>query len=306
MTTASAIKADRRKEFYADFTLVIVGIVWGVTFLPMAKALDTNGVFTILFWRFLIAFALLSLISLKFIKRIDPKSIKYGAIVGVFLFAGFALQTFALKYTLSSTVAFITGLIVIFVPFLMFVFFRTKIRAYTYIGASLATVGLYMLCDGELGFGLGELLSLFCAFAYAFEIMLAGYFVKKCEIFVMVATEFLVVCALSLICAVIFEDTPVPVLDREFVVAVGVTATLATVFAFFAQNIAQRYTTPVKTVLILTLEPVVAGFVGYFFGAEILSSWQILGAFVILVGILASELGSYITPKIRRKRGFDE
>lgn len=289
----------KKYEFYADFALVIVGLIWGVTFLPMAKALLSNGVFTILFWRFLIAFILMLLIGYKFIDKIDPKSIKYGSIVGVFLFLGFALQTFALKYTLSSTVAFITGLIVIFVPFLLFVFFKTKIRIHNYIGATLATIGLYMLCDGEFGFGMGELLSLLCAFAYAFEIMFASIFVKKCEIFVMVLSEFLIVCILSLFCAVFFDGKVIPTLDREFVIAVGITATFATVFAFFVQNIAQRYTTPIKTVLILTLEPVVAGIVGYYFGAEILTSWQIFGAFVILLGILLSELGSYFISKTK-------
>ncbi|KEA45453.1 DMT family transporter [Campylobacter mucosalis] len=292
----------KRQEFLADLALVFVGLIWGVTFLPMAKALATNGVFVILFYRFLIAFILMALISLKFIKKIDTKSVKYGAIVGVFLFAGFALQTFALKYTFSSTVAFITGLVVIFVPFLVFVFFRTRIKFYSYVGATLATIGLYILCDGELGFGLGELLSLLCAFAYAFEIMLAGYYVKKCEIFVMVATEFLVVCVLSLVCTLIFEGSAKPVIDREFVIAVGITATFATVFAFFVQNLAQRYTTPVKTVLILTLEPVGAGFIGYFLGGEILTSWQIFGAVIILVGILASELGSYLITKEKNEK----
>ncbi|MDL0089091.1 DMT family transporter [Campylobacter gastrosuis] len=293
---------NRSKEFYADFALVIVALIWGVTFLPMALALKTNGVFVLLFWRFLIAFILMSLISLKFVKKIDLNSVKYGLIVGVFLFGGFALQTFALKFTFSSTVAFITGLVVIFVPFLVFVMFKTKIRLYSYVGAILATIGLYILCDGEFGFGWGEFLSLLCAFAYAFEIVLAGYFVKKCEIFTMVATEFLIVCLLSLACAVAFDGRVLPVFDREFIVAVGITATFATVFAFFVQNLAQRYTTPVKTVLILTLEPVGAGVIGYYFGGEILTSWQIFGAIIILVGILVSEIGSYFVQNLRGQR----
>lgn len=293
---------ERSKEFYADLSLIIVALIWGVTFLPMAEALKTNGVFTILFWRFLIAFVLMSAISFKFTKKIDINSIKNGSVVGVFLFAGFALQTFALKYTYSSTVAFITGLVVIIVPFLVFLFFKTKISIYSYFSATIATIGLYILCDGEFGFGLGELLSLLCAFAYAFEIMLAGHYVKKCEIFTMVSTEFLVVCILSLICMTIFEGLKMPVVDKSFIVAIAITSTLATVFAFFVQTLAQKYTTAVKTVLILTLEPVGAGVIGYYFGKEYLTGWQIFGAFVILGGILVSELGSYIDFKFFKRR----
>lgn len=283
----------RSKEFYADGALVVVALLWGLTFLPMAMALKTNGVYTILFWRFLIATALMAAISAFFVRRIDKNSVRYGAIVGVFLFLGFAFQTFALKYALSSTVAFITGLVVVFVPFLSWLFFRAKIYSYAYTGAILSAIGLYFLCSTELGFGVGELLSLICALAYTIEIILAARYVKQCEIFVFVSAEFGVTCVLSLICALFFEGSVAPVVDAEFIVAVGVLALFATVIAFFVQNIAQRYTTPVKTALILTLEPVSAGVVGYYFGAEILSASQIAGAGVILVGILISEIGSY-------------
>lgn len=281
------------REFYADGALVVVALLWGLTFLPMALALKSNGVYTILFWRFLVATALMVVISSFFVRKIDINSIKYGSVVGIFLFLGFAFQTFALKYTLSSTVAFITGLVVVFVPFLSYVLFRAKIYAYAYAGAIISAVGLYFLCSTELGFGLGELLSLICALAYTLEIILAARFVKKCEIFVFVTAEFAVTCLLSLICALFVSGSVKPVVDREFAVAVFVLALFATVIAFFVQNIAQRYTTPVKTALILTLEPVSAGIVGYFFGAEILTPSQIAGAGVILAGILLSEIGSY-------------
>ena len=92
-----------------------------------------------------------------------------------------------------------------------------------------------------------------------------------------------------------------PILDEAFFVAVAVTSVFATVLAFFVQTAAQRYTTPVKTSLIFTFEPVSAGIVGYFFGGEILSGAQIAGAGLILFGIVVSEVGSYYKNKRSRE-----
>lgn len=284
----------KSKEFYADAALVVVALIWGLTFLPTAIALKTNGVYVILFWRFLIASALMLAVCAFFTRKLDFKSLKYGAIVGAFLFAGFALQTFALKYAPSSTVAFITGLVVVLAPIINYLLFGFRVRAYTVAGALACATGLYFLCAGEVGFGLGEILALACAVAYTLEIVLAARFVNRCEIFVLVTAEFAVTCVLSLICAFIFEGTARPNADGEFIAIILVLAVFATVVAFFTQNIAQRYTTPVKTVLILTLEPVSAGVAGYYLGGEILSASQIAGAAVILAGILISEAGSYI------------
>lgn len=282
------------KEFGADLALVVVAVVWGVTFLPMAEALKSNGVFVILFWRFLISTLLMGLISIKFVKKFDSNSLKFGSLLGVFLFAGFALQTFALKYTFSSTVAFITGLNVVFVPFIVFLFFRQKVYVYSFIGAFLSAFGLYLLSDSELGFGRGEILSLLCAVAYSVHIIFTGVFVRKCELYQMVCMQFLVVTALCLFAALVFDTRSVlPVANYAFFKAVIITSVFATVFAFFVQSAMQRYTTPMKTALIFTFEPVSAGLFGYFVGGEILSSWQILGALLILFGIIISEVGSY-------------
>ncbi|AQW85006.1 putative membrane protein, putative permease (EamA domain), type 5 [Campylobacter pinnipediorum subsp. pinnipediorum] len=284
---------SRAKELYSDILLFLVAIVWGVTFLPMAKALHTNGVFTILFWRFLIAFLLMLIISFKFIKKADKNSIKHGVILGLFLFMGFAVQTFALKYIPSSTVAFITGLNVVFVPFVVFVFFAKKIAIYSYMGAFLSALGLYFLSNTELGFTKGELLSVICALAYTLHIVLTSEFVKKSETMVLVSVQFLVVAVLSLFCAVVFEGSAIPVMNFDFITAVLVTSIFATVIAFYVQTKAQEFTSPIKTSLIFTFEPVTAGIVGYFIGKENISQTQIMGAFAILFGIIISEIGSY-------------
>lgn len=285
-------------EFKADLALFVIAVVWGVTFLPMAQTLKTNGVFTLLFWRFLISAVLMALISLKFTRKIDPNSLKFGAFLGALLFAAFTLQTFALKYAPSSTVAFITGLNAVFTPFIALAFFGQKAASYAFIGAFLSAAGLYLLTGSELGFGIGEGLSVVCALGFALHIIFTGVLVRRCELYWMVSAQF------AAVAAQIFEPRGVvPILDEAFFVAVAVTSVFATVLAFFVQTAAQRYTTPVKTSLIFTFEPVSAGIVGYFVGGEILSGVQIAGAGLILFGIVVSEVGSYYKNKRSREAG---
>ena len=169
-------------EFKADLALFVIAVVWGVTFLPMAQTLKTNGVFTLLFWRFLIAAVLMALISLKFTHKIDPNSLKFGAFLGALLFAAFTLQTFALKYAPSSTVAFITGLNAVFTPFIALAFFGQKVVVYAFVGAFLSAAGLYFLTGSELGFGAGEALSVVCALGFALHIIFTGVLVCRCEL----------------------------------------------------------------------------------------------------------------------------
>lgn len=288
----------------ADIALICVAIVWGFTFLPISQALKTNGVFTILFWRFFISAILMSLISLKFIDKIDIKSVKYGIILGAVLFSSFAAQTFALKHTFSSTVAFITGLECVIVPFIAGMFFSQKITIYAIIGAFTAIVGLWFLSDAKLALGFGEFLALICAITYALYTVLNGHFVRKGELYTLVCAVFFTIAALSFICALVFESGVLPVLDRAFFIALVISVLFGTIFAYLVQTSMQRYTSATKTALFFSLEPVSAGLVGYFFGGEILGVAQILGAALIVIGVLIAECASaaleWVKFKLRR------
>ena len=298
------------KTLLSDLGLVFVAITWGTTFLLVQNAINKIDVFSFLFWRFLLSAVLMWLIALKFDLKFDKKSLIYGGILGIFLFLGFVFQTFGLKHTLSSTVAFITGIYVVLVPFIMLVFFRQKVRLFAFLGAFVAFLGLYFLSGADvLSVGLGEILTLVCAFAFAFQIALTGEFVQKANIYALVIAQFVCVCVFSLILAIFLPhesyENSVSLLGNltfsfefDFVFALIVTSVFATVLAYFIQTFAQQYTSAAKTVLIFSLEPVSAGIIGYFFG-ESLSNLQIFGAGLILTGILLSELGKILFSKPR-------
>ncbi|MEH1009750.1 EamA family transporter [Campylobacter concisus] len=76
---------------------------------------------------------------------------------------------------------------------------------------------------------------------------------------------------------------------------------IGTIFCYFVQTIAQRYTTASKAALFFCLEPVSAGLIGYFFAGELLSIWQILepcsSSLVSFLANLASKFALNLSPK---------
>ncbi len=301
MTYRNFLKAKikaKRKEYLADFLLVVVAATWGLTFLPVQKTVDEIPVYVFLSYRFLLASALMGVLSIKHFRHISRASVKGGMVLGIVLFLGFAFQTYGLRYTFSSTVAFVTGLSVVMVPLFGYLFFRQLPSLYSNIGAVIAVIGLYFLTSSELGFGFGELLCLICAVMFAGQIVLTSFYVNQYDVFILVFFQFLTVCILSFFSALLcdYEELFIT-FSPVFIYTVIITAVFATVFAFFVQTFMQKFTTPAKTVIIFTLEPVTAGLAGYFLGNEALSLTQIMGAALIISGVLFAEIGTYFRNK---------
>jgi drug/metabolite transporter (DMT)-like permease len=262
-------------------------------------AVKETPVFTFLFWRFLFAAFLMAIFGVKHFRALDKKTLLAGFALGGFLFLGYAFQTFALIYTYSSTVGFITGLNVVITPFLVLIIFRKKISLYSCIGALIAALGLYFLsANAELNIGKGEFYALICAAMFASQIVFTEFYTKKHDTHMLVFVQFT---AVSIFCffGIFALGNPLlpPKFDHLFIKAVVITSVFATVFAFFVQTAMQKFTSSTKTAVIFACEPVAAGVVGYFFANELLTFVQLFGAFLIIIGMLTAEIGDYVFKK---------
>ncbi len=283
---------NKFQEYKADFLLLTVAIAWGVTFLMVQDAIDKTPVYSFLFFRFALASLIMYLIAKRYFKFFNFKVLFYGVILGTLLFSAFATQTFGLLYTKSSIVAFITGLNVVCVPFLGYLLFKDKIKLKTLIAALLACIGLYFLTmSGSLSFAKGEFLTLICAILFALQIIFTGKFSKKTNVFLLVFIQLITVSVLSLLFSLSLEDKTFDIsYDYAFFKAVIITAIFATVYAFLIQTYMQQFTSATKTAIIFTMEPVSAGFFGFFVGNESLTFIQVIGAIIIILATLIAEL----------------
>ncbi|MBP7769615.1 MAG: DMT family transporter [Aliarcobacter sp.] len=279
-------------ELRADLLLLTVAITWGVTFLMVQDAINTTPVYAFLFFRFALASILMFFIAYRFLNQINKKTIFYGVFLGVFLFSAFATQTFALAYTKSSIVAFITGLNVIWVPFLAYFMFKDYISKNVLIASFIAVIGLYLLTmSGSLSIGSGEFLTLICAVLFALQIVFTGKFSKEVNVFLLVLFQLVTVAVLSLIFSLSLDNVTFNlVYNYAFFKAVIITAVFATVYAFLIQTYMQQFTTASKTAIIFTMEPVSAAIFAYFMIAETLTYIQLFGAVLIILATLIAEL----------------
>ncbi len=281
-----------KSNIKAELMLASVAIFWGVTFLMMQDAIATVPVYAFLFYRFGLAFVIMLAISYKKVQKVRPTDLFYGLVLGVILFFAYASQTFALLYTQSSIVAFLTGLMVIFVPFFSFLIFRQHITKKVIFASTIAAVGLYYLTmNSSLSFGFGETLGVFCAILFAFHLLYTDIFSKKCDIFTVVTTQLLVVALLSMIFSFVFEPKTFDIeFSQTFFIALIVTAVFATAYAFLVQTYMQKFVTASKTVIIFILEPLSAAFYGVFVGGEVLLFWQLVGAGLIIFATIISQI----------------
>lgn len=280
-----------RGNWHAELSLALVCLFWGSTFVLVKSALD--DVSTVLFLTLRFSIAALILAGVYGIRGGRPAAAGLGAglLTGTLLYAGYLLQTIGLRYTTPSTSGFLTGLYIVMVPVLSAAIYRRAPAASEWLGIACASAGMALLTLRSARFeaGLGELLTLGCAFAFAWHILALGHYSKR------MSTDWLSLLQIAA-CAVIGLLTfwwVEPVVIRwtpALIVALAVTSILATALAFWIQTWAQARTTPTRAALIFSLEPVFAWMTSWVLQGEVLTTRALAGAACILAGIILVEL----------------
>jgi len=284
----------------AHVLLVLVTLVWGVTFTIIKDALRDASPLTFNAIRMVLAAASLWAIYFREMRRLTRGAFWNGALVGTFLWIGYEVQTTGLRLTTPSKSAFLTGLSVILVPIFLALFWRRRLRAWTWAGVALAFVGLYLLtvpAGGEgfafngvgAGVNWGDVLTLGCAIGFAFQIIFLGQATRRWP-FEQIATLQATICAALMVLTAPLLEAPRVVWSGRVIVAILVTGLLGTAAAFTIQAWAQQFTSPTYTALIFALEPVFAWMTSYVFLGERLGYRGGLGAAMILGGIVVAEL----------------
>lgn len=283
----------QNKVYFAELSLVVITIIWGLGF-PITDIAITIGfqANTIMVGRFVTASVLLTIVYYKRLKNIDRKIILYGVITGLFLFAGFFFQTLGNVYTTSSKNGFITQLNIVFVPFLYFMFFKKKVDLYNIISVIIAVVGMMILTEIYVEntlFNIGDFYTFICAVMVAFHVVTGSYFMKKHEfdpaLFVLINIYTSMV--ISFISMLIFDSYPsIVVFDLWPLVFLGV---LNTALGFLVQSYALKISLPTRISLIVALESVFAAVGAVIILSETVSYSLVIGGVLILGAVVFNE-----------------
>ncbi|MEN8154595.1 MAG: DMT family transporter [Acidobacteriota bacterium] len=277
------------KNFFADLGLLYSAAIWGSTFFMVKSALEFISPLALIGYRFLIA-SVFMYILLRFMKRPVFKNFKNGIMLGVILWFVYFPQTLGLKYTTASNSGFITGLFIVFVPFMGWMLFRKLPALNKILSVFIALSGLWILTGGMNNINRGDVLTLITALAYALHILFAGkYMGSGSDPFVLTFQQFFVVGVLSIISALPFSVS-LSWTQGHVWWTIAFLAVFPTLSAFLIQMISQKFTSPVKVALIFSMEPVFAAIFAWTLGGELFVLRRGIGGLIIVSAILISEL----------------
>jgi len=279
-----------KKSLKADMTLLVVSIVWGSGFVATKVLLDAGiSPFYMMGLRFLIAGVSLGIIFRKKIMLMKKSDLLGGVLVGTLLYLAFGAQTVGLVNTTPSKNAFLTGVNVVIVPFLYWIVTKKRPDKYAFIAVFICFIGTAFLSSGgDMTFGIGEFLSLLCAFLFAGHIVANGHYVDKTGPFILTFLQMIVAATLSFVTAFSVETFPDTVSVSTWT-AIAYVGLVTTMLAFFLQTWAQKHTTTTKVAIILSTEAVFGTLFSVVLLGEILTFHMIIGGIAIFLAIITAE-----------------
>lgn len=287
------------KQLKADLAIFSITIIWGSSFIVMKNISEDIPAYAYLAMRFLVASIILTVIFNKNLKGINLSSIMRGSLIGLMLYAGMMLQVLGLKTTTASNSAFITGLCVIMVPVISVFLLKKRPPVNAVLGVFLAAAGLFFLTGFQGDWVIGDTLTLICALCFALQIIFIDKFAPDMNIYHLAFIQVAATAVFYLItwAGVAFISVkPAPIVfDSKIILTILYTGALGTAFGYSVQTIAQKYTTPTRTALILTCEPVFGAIFAFivpdiYGNTEVMTIQTIFGSILILSGMVITEL----------------
>lgn len=298
----------------ANALLLLTAVIWGFAFVAQRTGMEHVGPLTFNAVRFFIG----GLVLVPFIVIRDRRSndtpqttddrlreaqwppivrrssssrsrLAGGVLAGLVLFAAATLQQTGIIFTTAGKTGFITSLYVVLVP-LLGLAVGHRASAAGWAGAILAAIGLYFLTiEGALRMGWGDLLVLAGAFLWASHFLLLGRLSPGNDPVRLALIQFWTCAALSGGVALLIEPVSLVGLGPALP-AILFTGVLSIGVGYTLQVVAQGYTRPADTAIILSLEAVFAVVGGWLLLGEQLTPRALLGCGLMLGGILVSQL----------------
>lgn len=271
-------------------------MAWGSSYILMKLGLGGIEPFNLIGLRFGIAFITTALFFIKQVIKTDKKTIYYGALLGFILFSTFAFLMIGLKTTTASSAGFLTSSTVVFVPLLQMIITRKKPLLPIVVGTIFTMTGIALLTiKNSFVLETGSAFCVLGAFFYALHIIITNKLTHKAEGLLLGIFQLGFTGLYGFIFSMIFEHLVLPSNNIEWIAVLGL-ALICSALGFVMQPIAQKYTTPERTGLLFSLEPVFSAIFAYIFLNEILQIKGYIGAVLVLCGVFISSI------KIREKQ----
>ena len=281
----------------AELFLFMTTFIWGSTFVVVKAGTENISSSLFIALRFGIGSLFFAVFLSRQLRSITAQTLKKAGILGLMLGVGILLQNYGIYKTTASKSAFITGLMVIFTPIAQLIIERRPPKLGNFLGIIVVTYGLYLLTSpsgSELNYG--DSLVFISAIIFGVFIVYLDIFSKTENVLHLAFLQVTIVTLIAL-AVVPFENVQfIP--STQLILSLLYMGICATVFTTYIQTRYQKDTTPTRAVIIFTIEPVIASVLAYFVLNEVLGITGVIGAALIIVGILVSEFFDSFTSKL--------
>jgi drug/metabolite transporter (DMT)-like permease len=301
---------NSKKRTRAIIILTILTAVWGTTFSIVQNAFDDVSPLLFAAIRFALSLGIFLTISASSRQGIvilfSPKNEKerffrkQACIIGLTIGLGYILQFVGLLTTTTSKSAFLTSTTVIWTPIFSKMIGHEKFSFQKVFAIILSMVGIVFLMHPYPieGIVIGDVLTLGCAFSFGIYILwLDKIHAVANEVSGGEHQSVMMISAMQLFLGLIiilivmpFVETPHLEITGNSVFAILYTTIFATALSTFIQVMYQKEVSPTSAVLIYTLEPVVAAFIGYLWMSERLSTGEFIGAMIIIGSMVIGQI----------------
>ena len=274
----------------ADLALLLVSAIWGTTFALLRDSLRSIHPAELMALRFSMASVLLFALYPRRVVPFRASALKTGGWIGLWLAAGYLTQVIGLATITAARSAFITSTYILFTPFLMIPVAGEHPKLGELLGVVLGFAGI-TLFSADAGFSLrpGDLWTLGCAVSFGIQIVVTNVAAKRDDPVALSVIQMAVgaIAGWALVAARGGFHTPWSQVPWGILIYLSVVAT-ALVIAL--QTWALGRTSPVRASMIFATEPIFAALFAVAFFGEGMSTREVLGGGLILLGVAVTIL----------------
>lgn len=301
------------KPWQADLAIIGAAAIWGMAFIFTRWGLEDCSPALFLLTRFILALAVSLALFGRRLSGMPRSTFRQGVLLGFLMSGGYLLQNYSINFTEVSRAAFIAAMTLPAIPIMSFILFRDKVKPNNLIGIALALLGLYLLLDPQFGgFRIGDLIAFLSVPLWALYLIYINIFTEGSDEphlterlliaqfagGIMLVGIFTLVFESGLILAPLHPDLGKGLAPTgRFWAGLIYCALLASIVIVFIQTSCQKYTTPVQAMLCFQFEPITATLGAWLLLGEAVGAKAVIGAAVIILGVLASELGGLLLGK---------
>ncbi|MDR1193446.1 MAG: DMT family transporter [Peptococcaceae bacterium] len=266
-------------------------LIWGSSFALMKNTVEVFPPNLLLALRFAIACLTLAAVFNGRLRGLNWDYGKKTAIMSVFLYLAFLLQTLGVQKTTPGKNAFLTAIYCVIVPFLYWAFGKRSPTWRNLLAAAACVVGIGLVSlTQRLTIAPGDFYTLLGGFFFAAHLVAISIFSDGKDPALLTVAQFGY-------CAIFFgvtawltgEALPVGTSVSTWA-ALLYMALFCTALGLLLQIYGQKYTAPSTASLILSLEAVFGVIFSVFLYGEALTIRLILGFVLIFAAVLISEL----------------